>query len=222
MYLILFDVDGTIVDSQNIIFEGFARSFASLGHPAPRRENVLQIIGRSLPEATATLLGLAESDPLVTEAVVAYKAAFQDLRRIAESYEALYPQARETIDALRARPDVVLGIATGKSRRGVRAIIDAHGFEGIFATIQTADDHPSKPHPSMIVTAMAETGITADRTLMIGDSSYDMLMARSAGVAALGVSWGYQGVDQLTSAGAHEIVADYAAVEPAIARLLNW
>jgi phosphoglycolate phosphatase len=104
----------------------------------------------------------------------------------------------------------------------VRAIIDAHGFEGIFATIQTADDHPSKPHPSMIVTAMAETGITPERTLMIGDSSYDMLMARSAGVTALGVSWGYQAVDQLTSAGAHEIVTEYPAVEPAIARLLNW
>ncbi|MFX4520376.1 HAD family hydrolase, partial [Acinetobacter baumannii] len=92
--------------------------------------------------ATATLLGLEESNPLVTEAVVGYKTAFQDLRRIAASYEALYPQARETIDALRARPDVILGIATGKSKRGVRAIIDAHGFEGIFATIQTADDHP--------------------------------------------------------------------------------
>lgn len=222
MYLILFDVDGTIVDSQNIIFEGFTRTFAKLGHPAPRREDVLQIIGRSLPEATATLLGIDESDPLVTEAVVGYKAAFQDLRRIAESYEALYPQARETIDALRARPDVILGIATGKSKRGVRAIIDAHGFDGIFTTIQTADDHPSKPHPSMIVTAMAETGIAPDRTLMIGDSSYDMLMARSAGVTALGVSWGYQAVDQLTSAGAHEIVTDYPAVEPAIARLLNW
>jgi phosphoglycolate phosphatase len=222
MYLILFDVDGTIVDSQNIIFEGFSRTFAALGRPAPRREDVLQIIGRSLPEATATLLGLEESNPLVTEAVVGYKTAFQDLRRIAASYEALYPQARETIDALRARPDVILGIATGKSKRGVRAIIDAHGFEGIFATIQTADDHPSKPHPSMIVTAMAETGITPERTLMIGDSSYDMLMARSAGVTALGVSWGYQAVDQLTSAGAHEIVTEYPAVEPAIARLLNW
>lgn len=222
MYLILFDVDGTIVDSQNIIFEGFARTFAKLERPAPRREDVLQIIGRSLPEASATLLGLEESDPLVAEAVVAYKAAFQDLRRIAESYEALYPQARETIDALRARSDVILGIATGKSKRGVRAIIDAHGFDGIFTTIQTADDHPSKPHPSMIVTAMAETGISPDRTLMIGDSSYDMLMARSAGVTALGVSWGYQAVDQLNAAGAHEIVTDYPAVAPAIARLLNW
>jgi phosphoglycolate phosphatase len=222
MYLILFDVDGTLVDSQNIIFEGFARAFAAIGRPAPRREDVLAIIGRSLPGATATLLGIDEADPIVAQTVTAYKIAFQALRHVAESFEALYPGTRETIDALRARSDVILGIATGKSQRGVKAIIEAHGFDGLFATIQTADGHPSKPHPSMIMTALAETGVTPDRAIMIGDSSYDMLMARSAGVAALGVSWGYQDVSQLAASGAHEIVHDYSEVEPAIGRLLGW
>jgi len=222
MYLVLFDVDGTLVDSQNIIFAGFERAFASIGLPAPQREAVLAIIGRSLPEATATLLGVEESAEVVGAVVHAYKAAFQDLRKVAERFEALYPGAEQTIAALRARPDVVLGIATGKSRRGVAAVIAAHGFEGVFATIQTADTHPSKPDPSMIYTALAETGCTADRTIMIGDSSYDMLMARAAGVSALGVSWGYQPPDQLVAAGAATIVDAYPEVEPAIAQLLGW
>jgi phosphoglycolate phosphatase len=183
---------------------------------------VLAIIGRSLPQAAATLLDRDASDPLVGTVVDGYRAAFQELRQIADTYEALYPGAGETIAALRRRDDVVLGIATGKSRRGVASVIATHGFDGVFATIQTADTHPSKPDPSMVLTALAETGVRPDRTIMIGDSSYDMLMARAAGVAALGVGWGYQSRQDLIKAGAETIVEDFAQVEPAIARLLRW
>ncbi len=222
MYLVLFDVDGTLVDSQTIIFEGFSRAFAAAGLAAPARDKVLATIGRSLPVAVSTLLNVNEDTDLVAQIVAGYKAAFQDLRKMAESFEALYPGARETISALQARPDVVLGIATGKSRRGVDAVIEIHGLAGVFATIQTADTHPSKPDPSMVLTALAETGAVPERTLVIGDSSYDMQMARSAGVRALGVSWGYQASDQLVAAGAEAIVDTFAEVESAIAGLLRW
>jgi phosphoglycolate phosphatase len=222
MYLVLFDMDGTLVDSQNIIYEGVRRSFAEAGIEAPSRDQVLAIIGRSLPEAIGTLLDRDERDDLVTRVVASYRAAFQDMRRMAEHFEVLYPGAKETVANLKSRPDVVLGIATGKSRRGVASIIATHGFDDVFATIQTADTHPSKPDPSMVLTALHEVGTTRERTIMIGDSSYDMQMARAAGVSALGVSWGYQSADKLVLAGAEAIVDTFSEVEGAIGRLLRW
>lgn len=222
MDLVLFDVDGTLVDSQNIIFEGMRRAFDGAGQPVPSRQAVLGIIGMSLPVAMAGLAGVAETDALIVALVDGYKAAFQDLRRMAARYEALYPGAKETLLALAARQNTLLGVATGKSLRGVAAVVEAYGFDGLFATVQTADTHPSKPHPSMIVTALTETGVAAERCVMVGDSSYDMEMARAAGVFALGVSWGYQPVETLLAAGAHAVVDRFEDVEPAIARLLNW
>ncbi|MDR3494868.1 MAG: HAD-IA family hydrolase [Ancalomicrobiaceae bacterium] len=222
MYLVLFDVDGTLVDSQNIIFEGMRRAFEGEGRPIPTRQAVLAIIGMSLPVALAELSGGDPDDALTSALVGRYKAAFHDLRLMATHYEALFPGARETLLALKRRPDVILGIATGKSRRGVTAVIDTYGFDGLFATIQTADTHPSKPHPSMIVTALAEVGVTPDKAVMVGDSSFDMEMARAAGVHALAVGWGYQSVAALEASGAHAVVDAFDEVEPALARLLNW
>ena len=89
-------------------------------------------------------------------------------------------------------------------------LFDREGWHSHFATIQTADDNPSKPHPSMILKAMAETGVEPEHTVMIGDTSFDMEMARSAGVGAVGVGWGYHTADRLHAAGAHVVVADAA------------
>jgi phosphoglycolate phosphatase len=111
---------------------------------------------------------------------------------------------------------VVLGIATGKSRRGVARLLERQGWGGRFFTIQTADDHPSKPHPSMILRAMAEAGAEPSATVMVGDTSYDMEMARSAGVGALGVTWGYHPVERLRLAGAHRLVATCDGLAAAI------
>ena len=81
-------------------------------------------------------------------------------------------------------------------------LFDREGWHSHFVTIQTADDHPSKPHPSMILQAMAETGVAPEHTVMIGDTSFDMAMARAAGVRAIGVEWGYHTADELRAAGA--------------------
>ena len=112
----------------------------------------------------------------------------------------MYPGAKQVLADLGNAPEYVLGVATGKSRRGLDKLIEAHNLEGVFATQQVADFHPSKPHPSMIFAAMTETGTDPEHTVMIGDTSYDMDMAKAAGVRALGVNWGYHDRDRLSGA----------------------
>ena len=128
----------------------------------------------------------------------------------------LYAGIAEVVAELAARDDVVLGIATGKSRRGVARILEREGWHGRFLTIQTADDHPSKPHPSMILRAMQETDANPASTLMVGDTTYDIEMARRAGVGAIGVGWGYHEPQRLVQAGAHGVVAASGALLAAI------
>ena len=220
MNLVIFDCDGTIVDSQHMIVAAMDRAFATHGLVALPRAQTLSIVGLSLDQAIGRLLPGADK-PLIDAVGQAYKAAFFDLRQDPANHEPLYPGAIEAIRQLAARDDTVLGIATGKSRRGVNAIFDRMDLHPHFVTIQTADGHPSKPHPSMIRTAIQEVGTTAASTVMIGDTTFDIEMAKNAEVAGIGVAWGYHPVDQLKLAGAHEIIATYDDLIPAIDRLLS-
>ena len=213
--LVIFDCDGTLVDSQNSIFATMTAAYAALGLAPPSRREVLGVVGLSLPQAFAVLA--ATHTPAVQSQLVGlYKSVFPRTREAMQGGDPLYPGTRETVEMLAAREDVVLGVATGKSRRGVARLLDREDWHDHFATIQTADDHPSKPHPSMILKAMAETGIEPEHTVMIGDTSFDMEMARAAGVGAVGVAWGYHTADRLRLAGAHVIVADAADLVAAV------
>lgn len=205
--LVIFDVDGTLVDSQAIIVAAQQQTFASLALPPPSRERALSIVGLSLPEAFTALVG---PDGPVAALVEAYRTTFHRLRAEGSIAEPLFPGAAETIAALAAREDVRLGIATGKARRGVAHLVAREGWEGVFATVQTADDAPSKPHPAMIEQAMAETGASRADTLMVGDTTFDMAMARGAEVGAVGVAWGYHAPDALLAAGARTLVGSFA------------
>lgn len=218
MKLILFDVDGTIVDSQNIIVAAQHMAFAACGLEPPSRERALSIVGLSLAEAFTVLVG---PDGPVEGLAEAYRNAFSTLRQDPANAEPLFPGAEQCLSRLSQREDALLGIATGKSRRGVRHLLERHGWHGVFATIQTADDAPSKPHPAMIQQAMDEVGASPDETVMIGDSSYDMAMGRAAGVLSVGVTWGFQPVAALKEAGAHRIVHSYAELEPLLGRFLE-
>jgi len=222
LYLVLFDVDGTLIDSQHMIVAAMSRAFAATGRPAPSRAETLSIVGLSLEVAMTRLLGRPEIDDDARALANAYKEAFFDLRSSAAHQEPLYPGAREALDALSARDDVLLGLATGKSRRGVRAILDLHDLHGRFVTVQTADENPSKPHPAMILKALAETGVAPERAVIVGDTTYDVEMAEAAGVAALGVSWGYHADEALTRAGAVRVLAGYEDLVPSLARLFAW
>jgi len=221
MYLIIFDVDGTLVDSQNTILHGLQVGFDAVGLPMPDRRTALSIVGRSLEEAFADLVGPAHMDKVCAMAE-AYRQSKISRREQGLEIDPLYPGAREAIERLHARDDVLLGIATGKALRGVRHMQDVHGLHGRFATIQTADTSPSKPHPDMIFRAMAETGADPRRTVMLGDTGFDMAMAREAGAHALGVTWGYHDCARLNAEGAELIINGFDELDQAVARLLEF
>lgn len=216
--LVLFDVDGTLVDSQNIIVAAQRTAFGTYGLEPPSREQSLSIVGLSLAEAFTVLVG--PKGP-IEGLVEAYKEAFSTLRQNPAHQEPLYPGAERCLAWLHRCEDVLLGVATGKSRRGVAHLLERHGWGDLFSVIQTADDAPSKPHPGMILQAMRETGAAPHNTVMIGDSSFDMDMARAAGVLPVGVSWGFQPVPALTEAGAGPIVNSYAELEVVLQEFLN-
>ena len=216
--LVIFDVDGTLVDSQAQIVAAMTTAFQTLDLPVPQRERILSIIGLSLEQAMLRLA--SDQDRDVHAALVKYyREAFMDnrLRSGADGVPPLYPGARDALETLSDRDDVLLGIATGKSRRGLHALIEVHELEGMFVTSQVADDHPSKPHPSMILTALAETGVDARDAVMIGDTSFDMDMARSAGVAALAVGWGYHPAKVLRQA--NDLLETFAQLEPTLEQI---
>ncbi|PCJ10086.1 MAG: HAD family hydrolase [Rhodobacteraceae bacterium] len=213
--LVLFDMDGTLVDSQVAITSAMAEAFAEVGHVAPSREAILSIIGLSLDLAMAKLAPGADDEK--RDALVAgYKASYMVSRQAAgATHSPLYPGTTEMLAALHAVPEYLLGVATGKSQRGLDAVIATHELS-CFVTRQSADHHPSKPHPSMIHTAMTETGVAPEHTVMIGDTSYDIDMGRAAGVTTIAVTWGYHPADQL---GADHIIDSFADLAPLLQRL---
>ena len=212
--LVIFDVDGTLVDSQHLIVAAQREAFAACGLEPPSRQRSLSIVGLSLLEAFTALVGPRGPVEALAEA---YREAFGRLRADPACIEPLFPGAEEVVARLAARPDIVLGIATGKSRRGVAHLLDRHAWRELFATIQTADDAPSKPDPGMILNAMAETGIGPEMTFMVGDTTFDMAMARAGGATPIAVSWGYHPVPALREAGAETVIDAFGELEPLLA-----
>jgi len=202
--LAVFDLDGTIVDSQANIIRAVGEVAKILGLKGPPREEVPRVIGLSLGEALAQLFPGVDADTH-TSLDREYREAFVRLRASPDYREPLFDGTHEALDALE-KEGFLLGIATGKAKRGVNHVLNLHGLTGRFVTVQTPEDAPGKPHPGMILRAMAETGVEPGNTVMIGDTAYDIQMARAAGVGAIGVSWGNHPVTELQAAGAHRLI----------------
>lgn len=201
--LAVFDCDGTLVDGQASICTAMARGFASLGLAPPDPARVRRIVGLNLMQAMRQLLP-DHDRALHAAATDAYKTAFRAAREAGEVNEPLFPGIAPLLDRLRAA-GWELGVATGKSDRGLDHCLAVHGLSGHFSTLQTADRHPSKPHPAMLEAALAEAMALPANAVMIGDTVYDMQLARAAGVRALGVGWGYHESGELLEAGAEAV-----------------
>ncbi len=202
--LAVFDLDGTIVDSQHNIIAAVEEVARILRISSPPRDVIPRVIGLSLPEALAQLF--PEVDAATHRALDhEYREAFVRMRARPDYSEPLFDGTHEALAELEGA-GFLLGIATGKARRGVAHVLDRHRLKGRFITIQTPEDAPGKPHPGMLMSAMAGAGAAARHTVMIGDTTYDMQMARAAGVGAIGVSWGNHSVGELRAAGAQRLV----------------
>lgn len=214
MRLVVFDVDGTLIDSQHLIVAAQGVAFQEVGLPAPERQVALSVVGLSLPQAFRRLVG---DDGPVEELSERYKLAYNRLRLDPAHEEPLFPGMGELVAELHARDGVALGIATGKSRRGVDRMLEHLGWTDWFVTTQTADDAPSKPDPAMLIQAMTDAGTRPDSTVMVGDTTFDMSMAVAAGVPAIGVTWGYHRPGALYGTGAVTVVEDAAALRGLLA-----
>lgn len=216
--LILFDVDGTLIDSGAIIIGAQIRTAEELGLVFPGREAGFAVVGRTLDDALVDLFGnKAPVDMMVST----YSRIFRSLRGTPGFEENMFEGVPAMLAQLAQRPNTRLGIATGKRAHGVEHIITLHHWEGLFATVQNADTAPSKPHPGMILNGMAAIGAEPQRTVMIGDSVHDMAMARAAGVTPIAVDWGFQPSSLLVEAGAAVVAHQVADLPRLIGKILG-
>jgi phosphoglycolate phosphatase len=215
--LVVFDCDGTLVDSQFSIVKAMNEAFSAQGLAHLGPDAIKGVVGLSLDEAITRLLPDAPTEERRNVAL-SYKDAFAAMRRQGDLHEPLYPGVKTSLEAFE-KDGWLLGVATGKSFRGLKATLKGHGLAESFITLQTADRAAGKPHPEMLQRAMAETGVDAEQTVMVGDTTFDMEMACNAGVGAIGVSWGYHGVDDLREAGAWAVVRNFDALIGAASEL---
>lgn len=211
---VIFDCDGTLVDGQASICEAMEMAFTGAGLAAPSRNAIRRIVGLSLPQALRDLAPEASDDQRAI-VVEGYKTAFRTARTEGRLHEPLFDGMGDLLHRLHGR-GVTLGVATGKSDRGLASCLAMHGIADLFTTLQTADRHPSKPDPTMLEAALIEAGATADQAVMVGDTSFDMEMARAAGVRAIGVSWGYHAPAELLEFGACGVADTMAELEALI------
>jgi phosphoglycolate phosphatase len=200
--LIIFDFDGTLVDSRSLILESHRIVFADFGMPAPLPAHSLSLVGKSLDVILAELAG---PDAPILEMVRAYDLLLPQLRADPAFAEIPFDGAGDLLHELSRTPGTVLGLATGHRSDTVAPALEALQWDAFFRTIQAADTAPSKPHPAMLLQALAATGTDAKDAIFIGDTTFDMQMAQSAGLRSIGVSWGYHQAERLLAAGAHGI-----------------
>lgn len=185
-------------------------AFRNVGLVPPPIAEVRRVVG--LPLAVAIENLVSNDNAPIKDMVEAYSLSWHRLRAVGTLDEPLFEGTHALLSGLLA-DDWTLGVATGKSMRGLRHTLEHHGLDAVFSTLQTADLARGKPDPEMLHLAMTETAATADNTVMIGDTTYDIEMAVSAGVRALGVAWGYHSPEDLQRAGAAMVFETVSELE---------
>lgn len=218
MPLIIFDMDGTLIDSVALIVETVTDAFAALDEPVPTETAIRSISGITAYDAMRILAPTASAER-AEEILRSYKSHYGRSAGVAR--EPLFDGALEALDRLQQRPDTILAVATGKGYRGALTLLERHAIVDRFHSIETPDHNRGKPDPQMIESAMAKAGIAPDETIMVGDTVHDMRMAKAAGVGAIGVAWGYHEVTELLAVGADVIVESFAGLDAAIDELLG-
>ena len=212
--LIVFDCDGTLVDSQAAIIHAMREAFDAADLPSPSDEAVRSIVGLSVPQAVTALAPMQNRTTLEVIDAEFRRASIALRAANPETNAKFYDGARDCLDRLNNDGEL-LAVATGKARRGLDHLLDHSDLRGHFVATQTADDAPSKPHPGMLENCARLTG--ADRMVMIGDTSFDMAMAKNFGCHAIGVTWGYHSNSVLVESGADVLANTFEELEVAIA-----
>ncbi|MFL6777249.1 MAG: HAD-IA family hydrolase [Sphingomicrobium sp.] len=198
--LAIFDLDGTLVDSAALLERALTETFEEIGRTSPGRQHCRRVIGLSLLEAARALMPQADAG-MIAEFAETFKSTFPQVRGRKVSPERLFEGIIKLVDGLRD-DGWLLAIATGNTKRGIERPMKIYGLEERFISVQTADDHPSKPHPSMVFRAMGDAGASSSSTIVIGDTTSDVLMARAARASPIGASWGRHEAQDLVKGGA--------------------
>lgn len=204
MRLIVFDCDGTLVDSQQTIITATEAALSSHDFPSPERRDILYAVGLPVDVAMRRHAPEASDDQIINMLDV-YRDTYQQLVQQDDRGQVMFDGMREQIKQLGRLDDTLMGIITMKSRRGLERVVDAYEIRKYFQVLKSADDGPGKPNPDLMLDAMRETGVTAAQSVMVGDTSFDIMMAKAAGARAIGVGWGYQTVEELEESGADAI-----------------
>lgn len=189
--LIVFDWDGTLANSTELIIDAIIQASVDVQLAVPTRTAASSIIGLGLREALIELFGPL-SETQISQLVARYGYYYAN----GEDNIPLFHQAAESVAMLNAR-GIGLGVATGKGRRGLNKALERSGIGHLFHATRCVDECHSKPHPQMLIELMEEVGATPERTLMIGDTSFDLQMAQNARVHRLGVTFGAHPLERL-------------------------
>ncbi len=194
--LVVFDWDGTLMDSAARIVEAVQAAIDAAGLAPRSAAEIREIIGLGMGEAIAALY---PDEHVASHARLAatYRDAF--VRAVADRPSALFPGVEAVLGTLEAEHRM-LAVATGKSRSGLQRDLERSGIGGRFVASRTVDESPSKPDPHMLHEIMALCGVGPDATLVVGDTLFDLEMAARAGVPALGVAWGAHAAERLWQA----------------------
>ncbi|MBX2856466.1 MAG: HAD-IA family hydrolase [Rhodobacteraceae bacterium] len=217
--LVVFDMDGTLIDSGDVIAAAMQSAFDSEALPRPSDRDIRRIVGLELYEAVRRLA--PELEEAVNKRVGdAYKNAFVSARSAGggEGAAEMYPGALAALERLNAG-EALMGVATGKARRGLDHTLEAHDLGRFFVTTQTCTENPGKPHPGMIESACRETGVEARDVVMVGDTVFDIEMAMNAGAQAIGVNWGYHETEELLAAGASVVLERFDGLDAALSMI---